>query len=295
MTATHHRLFFAFAWALVVLQFTQTFLRGFMDHPLLAVAYPLIVTPFAFWHGALRYGWGRMIVFFFMVFITGWVFESLSVATGFPFGHYHYTDTLGWKLGTVPLSVMPSYFAFGYISWTLASIILQRYDNKIIGSELLILPLIAAYIMSAWDLRIDPLASTINPMWIWEEGGVFFGVPITNFLGWYFVVFLFYVMFAFYNRSLNDHPTPDIVNNQSYWLLAILIYASQLLDNLTGYLWRENVMVTSLDGHDWWSHDIYGAMLLVALWTVLPIVAYSCLQLAKSFPAQAQKMSANTA
>ena len=286
---TQIRIFFIIAWALVVLQFTQTFLRGFIDHPLLAQAYPLIVTPFAFWHGALRYGWGRMFIFFLMVFGTGFTFETMSVLTGFPFGNYHYTELLGWQLGVVPLSVMPSYFAFGYISWTLAGIILQRFDNRIIGAEVVIVPIAAAFIMSAWDLRVDPLASTINPMWIWEEGGTFFGVPVSNFLGWYFVVLVFYLMFAALNRSRNDQPTPAIINRYAYWLLPILVYASQLLDNLTGYLWRENYMVTSQDDHQWWSHDIYGAMLLVALWTVLPIVALSWYQLNKAFSADRTK------
>ncbi|KMW57111.1 C-1'-hydroxylase CruF [Candidatus Rhodobacter oscarellae] len=286
---SQYRIFFIVAWALVALQFTQAYLRGFIDHPLLALGYPLVVTPFAFWHGALRYGWRKMFILFIMVFGTGFTFETMSVLTGFPFGHYHYTELLGWQLGVVPVSVMPSYFAFGYISWVLAGIILQRFDNRIIGGEILIVPIIAAYIMSAWDLRIDPLASTINPMWVWEEGGTYFGVPISNFLGWYFVVLIFYLMFALLNRSSNDQPTPDIVNIKSYWLMAILVYGSQLLDNLTGYMWRENYMVTSLDGHDWWATDIYGAMLVVALWTVLPITAYSWLQLNKAFaPSPAQ-------
>lgn len=286
-----YRIFFIAAWTLVVIQFIQTFLRGFIDHPLLALAYPLVVTPFAFWHGALRYGWARMFVFFIMVFGTGFTFETMSVLTGFPFGNYYYTELLGWQLGVVPLSVMPSYFAFGYISWTLAGIMLQRFDNRILGGDVIIQPLLAAFIMSAWDLRIDPLASTINPMWVWEEGGTFFGVPVSNFLGWYMVVLIFYLMFALLNRSRNAQPTPSIINSQSYWLLAVLVYASQLLDNLTGYLWRENYMVTSLDGHDWWSHDIYGAMLVVALWTVLPITAYAWLQLSRAFSRNPQRDS----
>jgi len=33
------------------------------------------------------------------------------------------------------------------------------------------------------DLGFDPSASTIHHNWIWEQGGGYFGVPFTNYLG----------------------------------------------------------------------------------------------------------------
>lgn len=224
-----------------------------------------------------------MIIFFCMVFVVGWSFESLSVAVGFPFGNYYYTDLLGIKLVTVPVSVMPVYFAFGYVSWVVADVVLSKRDNTIRGWELLSIPAVSAFAMSAWDLMSDPINSTYRPMWVWEEGGPFFGVPISNFLGWYFVVFVFYFLFALYNRRHNEDPTPEIVNNKWYWITAVLMFIFVLLENFTGYLWRESILVKSLDGHEWWSGDIYGSMLLVALWTILPIGLYALLRINRDF------------
>jgi len=49
-------------------------------------------------------------------------------------------------------------------------------------------PFIAAFVMVMWDLTFDPRASTIEHQWIWEQGGGYFGVPLTNYLGWFFTV-----------------------------------------------------------------------------------------------------------
>jgi len=227
-----------------------------------------------------------MIIFFIMVFSVGWIFESLSVATGFPFGNYYYTDVLGFKLGQVPVSVMPGYFSFGYISWVLADVLIGKRDNSIRGWEWITVPLIASFFMSAWDLFTDPINSTFRPMWVWEEGGSYFGVPISNFLGWFFVVFVFYTLFAFYNRLRNnDKPAPEITKYKWYWLLPIIMYFSSMLEVITAYLWRDNVLMTSLEGHEWWSKDMFGSMILVALWTILPYSAYALWRLNKDFKA----------
>src|SRR5207237_1427582 len=43
---------------------------------------------------------------------------------------------------------------------------------------------------------MDPTSSTIRHSWIWEQGGGYFGVPLTNYLGWFFTVYVFFQLFA---------------------------------------------------------------------------------------------------
>jgi uncharacterized membrane protein len=45
-------------------------------------------------------------------------------------------------------------------------------------------PVIASFAMVFWDLAMDPTRATIQKLWIWEDSGGFFGVPLVNFLGW---------------------------------------------------------------------------------------------------------------
>ena len=65
-------------------------------------------------------------------------------------------------------------------------------------------PFIASFMMVAWDLGMDPTSSTIRHSWIWEQGGGYFGVPLTNYLGWFFTVYVFFQLFALSLESLNS-------------------------------------------------------------------------------------------
>ena len=58
-----------------------------------------ILMGFAIVHGIRRYGWKHFVVFFIVTFVVSWSYETLSILTGFPFGHYVYTDQLGPKFG----------------------------------------------------------------------------------------------------------------------------------------------------------------------------------------------------
>ena len=74
-------------------------------------------------HGALRYRVEGIVVFAVICLVVSNIFENLGVATGFPFGPYHYTDALGLKLFYVPLMVGPAYLSVGYMAWVLGTIL----------------------------------------------------------------------------------------------------------------------------------------------------------------------------
>jgi uncharacterized membrane protein len=58
--------------------------------------------------------------------------------------------------------------------------------------------------MASFDLGVDSVAPTVAHAWIWEQGGGVFGVPWTNYLGWWLVTFLSYQGFAAFLAS--QHP-----------------------------------------------------------------------------------------
>ena len=76
----------------------------------------LISVAFALLHGATRYGWSGIVAFVVICLVVSNVLENTSILTGFPFGHYHYTDALGPKLFLVPVLIGPAYFASGYFA-----------------------------------------------------------------------------------------------------------------------------------------------------------------------------------
>src|SRR5262249_12158733 len=183
-------------------------------------------------HGIRRYGWKHFVVFFIVAFVISWSYETLSILTGFPFGHYIYTDNLGPKLWLVPLLIMPAYFSMGYIAWTLAHVLLDRYDDRLAGAEVVLVPALASFVMVMWDLCIDPASSTISGSWIWRDGGGYFGVPLVNFLGWYLCVFTIYLMFALYLQRSAEWTRATNLGDRSTWTLPALMYAAVMLPRL---------------------------------------------------------------
>src|ERR1700693_5271717 len=156
----------------------------------------LVSVAFALIHGAVRYGWRGIAAFIVICLVVSNILENTSILTGFPFGHYHYTDSLGPKLFLVPLLIGPAYFASGYLAWVLGNVLLGDVRREASAFTTFAVPFVASFLMVMWDLTFDPRASTIQHMWIWEQGGGYFGVPLTNYLGWFFTVYVFIQLFA---------------------------------------------------------------------------------------------------
>lgn len=208
-------------------------IRYLFDLPLVGLVPAVGMVVFSVWHAAQMYGKKKVLILFLLSWVVSNFFESLSIYTGFPFGNYHYAQWLGPMLVQVPLFIMPTYFSMGYLSWAIAHVILRQYSTKLKGVNVFLVPLTAAFIMVMWDLVMDPLNSTLFGMWTWEEGGSYFGVPISNFAGWFFVVYVFLQIFAVYLSRTEHHPR-EICAQRGYWMLAPAAYAMRASD----FLWQ---------------------------------------------------------
>jgi putative membrane protein len=272
-------------WILIAILATVNFLTGWMDGGLLNKLAPFInvlcLTLFTFIHGIRKYGTMRMIVFFLFTFAISWSYETCSILTGFPFGNYYYSDALGPKLWLVPLLIMPAYFTVCYLSWIIAHVLLDKFQASLNKMMVFAVPLIASFIMVMWDISMDPVRATISKTWVWEDGGVYFGVPFKNFTGWFLCVYTILQTLAFYLQlQLKNNPASDIpVLNKTYWLQPVLMYGILPIQILTLAIFGKNFEVKSLDNHTWSSDDIYRSMALVSMFTMLPITAIAVLKL----------------
>src|SRR5712692_4524500 len=115
-------------WTLVVINVVLTLVNAvFPNHiPVSILIVVSIVVPLAFalLHGAVRYQWRGIITFLVMCLVVSNLLENTSILTGFPFGHYYYTDLFGPKLFLVPLVIGPAYFGTGYLAWVLATVLI---------------------------------------------------------------------------------------------------------------------------------------------------------------------------
>src|SRR5215831_4989266 len=87
-------------------------------------------------HGLRRYSVKQFLIFFLIAFTVSNFYENLSILTGFPFGHYHYTEALGPKLFLVPLLIAPAYFGCGYLAWSLAHVFVGVFGNKLRAEQI---------------------------------------------------------------------------------------------------------------------------------------------------------------
>ncbi|MBT8395885.1 MAG: carotenoid biosynthesis protein [Gemmatimonadetes bacterium] len=105
--------------------------------------------------------------------------EHIGTGYGFPFGGYEYTGLLGYKLGgRVPFLIPISWFLMALPAWILASMI---FPTRRATVPRLIM---GAYLLTAWDLALDPAMSFLTPYWVWENPGPFYGMPWINLAGW---------------------------------------------------------------------------------------------------------------
>jgi uncharacterized membrane protein len=174
---------------------------GFAWEPTpLAQALAGIGIAIAFVHAARVYGLKDAAVLAVICLGVTFTMENIGDATGFPFGRYHFA--VGANLphvGTIPIIVGPLWFGMGYFSWIVAGTLLGGAETRLNRKfEIVARPVVAALVMTQWDVVMDPPLSTISKAWIWHDGGTHFGVPLSNYLGWLLTAWLFYQAFAIY-------------------------------------------------------------------------------------------------
>jgi putative membrane protein len=139
-------------------------------------------------------GRARTLGFLLWGFLVALVAELSSTRVGVPFGLYHYTgETAGLELflSNVPFFSPLSFPFLAYASFSLAR---QALGPGWAGTRAGRLRTVAlsGVLMALLDVVIDPLAVRggrwfLGHLFTYPEGGVYFGVPLSNFVGWLLV------------------------------------------------------------------------------------------------------------
>lgn len=243
----------------------------------------------AFAQGVYRYGLKLLAAFFVIAFVISNFFENLSIWTGFPFGNYHYT--LGGKLLEVPIMIGIIYFGLGYVSWMTASVVLDRADERLDTRtaagrlNVVMLPVLAGAVMTMYDVGSDSIASTIAGTWIWEDGGGVFGVPYTNYLGWWFVTYSFFQVFAVVLARRQSRETADrpLVLRSVSLVQPVLIYLMTGVSTVA-YFFGADVAPTAKDGAGvaWSTEPILETMLVINIFSVFILAMVALVKLRRS-------------
>ncbi len=118
--------------------------------------------------------------------LFGFIVEIIGVRYGVPFGAYKYTDVLTPQLFGVPLVMACAWMTLAaYVKQMLVRFMLPMWTEA----------LMAALWLTACDLIIDPLAAQPLGYWRWANGGWYYGIPATNFAGWFATGLLAFILF----------------------------------------------------------------------------------------------------
>lgn len=128
-----------------------------------------------FWSLRWWLGYWHAIILFSLLAVYAILIEAAAIWTGFPYGHFGYSHLLGFKL-------------FGLVPWTVAfawpPLILGAYALAAFFTRHRLFRILATGIVATcFDLVLDPGAVSLG-FWQYVDGGVFYGVPISNFAGW---------------------------------------------------------------------------------------------------------------
>lgn len=135
-------------------------------------------------HAALTRGLPTAGSLFVVTAVPGWAVEALGVHTGFPFGHYAYSDDLGPRLLGAPLLIG---LAWTMLAWP-AALVARRLARSGVARIL-----VGAWALASADLFLDPQQVAAGH-WKWRFPsphlpGVH-DVPLTNYAGWLLVALL---------------------------------------------------------------------------------------------------------
>ena len=160
---------------------------GFMAHYLIPKT-PYIADVLFFFgvliHSSRLWGAERTLIYVFSAMLLGYSAEFIGINTGIVFGDYHYNANNPGMIFNVPYFIPVQY---AYLLYGTNMLCLAICDKLHLRRHVWMLAILTGVIMTLKDLCTDPIKSTVEHIWIWPHGGVYFGEPVHNFVGWFFV------------------------------------------------------------------------------------------------------------
>ncbi len=279
-------LFYLAATALVHL---TTWLRHDIPMKPWAVAFAMLsMLVLCIWHSYMVKGLKQTVAFFLLSWVVSWFCEFIGHNYAWWFGRYKYTETLGPRIGGVPIVIIVTWAVIIYSSYMLIDWLLgfngtcaaRSWWGKATWAALIAAATATATV--AWDMMVDPMATSRlwlevagkKPWWWWESGpylrelGVWKGkggVPIGNFVGWwlapFFIVLIFYLVFQKRNQVAGK------LVNAVPWLIYFYMFFA--------------VVIFVLEMN--WFEDGYTQVALIAFFTMMPLCLVSLLKFIRDY------------
>jgi uncharacterized membrane protein len=199
---------------------------------------------------SLRLGFKQALLFAAVGFAMAWASEYSSIHTGIPFGRYHYLwQTKGrelWVLG-VPFMDSMSFVFLSYASYSVALFALAPRIRAGVGrsqkrrvEHSLRVRLLGALLCMYLDVIIDPVALKgskwfLGQIYGYDVDGVYFGIPLSNFAGWFIVSFFLIYALQLIDRLAGGQGRKETfrLKDKRRYLLGPALYLAIVIFNLS--------------------------------------------------------------
>src|SRR6476660_6264619 len=202
-------------------------------------------------------GWRRTSAFLLVSWVTAFLCEFSSTRIGVPFGFYYYNgSTLGEELyiADVPFMDSLSFTFLLFASYCLALVFVLLSDQPLSPYRLRLL--LDPAIRTAWpalvltaaflafiDVVIDPVALRgdrwfLGLIYGYPTPGLYFGIPLANFVGWAIVGLIALSVYNLLDRRLPPFSRPMATDGVTTdLLLGVALYYGVLIFNLVMTFW----------------------------------------------------------
>ncbi len=213
-------------------------------------------------------GWRRTGLFFLVTWFTAFACEASSIRTGIPFGWYFYTNSTADRelfIFGVPFFDSLSFTFLLFASYCLALFYLLPARGAEAAAPVKVLRrhtwpalLFTGRARTSWpvlkltvlfftfiDIIIDPVALRgerwfLGKIYYYPDPGVYYGVPIANFVGWAVVGLIALAAYFFFDRQLSPargHLDGDDTVMTGNVFLGVGLYYGVLAFNLGVTFW----------------------------------------------------------
>lgn len=184
-----------------------------------------------------KFNWQSGLLISSVIFSCSFLIEYLGSAYNILFGQYGYTEKFAPNLFDVPIAI-----GFAWLMVMATSHVLAR---KIVPRGGLLYAFVGGCIAVVIDLIIDPVAYKVKQYWLWDQTGIYYGIPFSNFVGWFLVAFVLHLFLFIILKWKKD------LNTDGKWekrmvLLFVQMIVMFIILGLLGKLWLASLLTTLL-------------------------------------------------
>lgn len=136
-------------------------------------------------------------------------------------GVYEYIVVFGLKFGIVLFVILLIWFMMFYLSYVIVNFIVECKVCICCGmiSGVIWFVFFIGVILMVWDVVFDFYMLGKVKVWIWIDGGFYFGVLFMNFFGWICVVFLIDLVYCLFVCGI----CMKFVGEVKCWMVVFLV------------------------------------------------------------------------